>query len=91
MVYTVGVHGTPTMTQFIQHTTNPRTVDVFVAFFLPNDHRHWIPNGGEEVECVVDAEDFDDDPIACMSEAAERWCEQTHGKGSFWSIILDCE
>ena len=79
------------MTTFIQHTTNPRTVDVFVSFFLPTDARHWIPNGVQEVECIVDAEDFDDDPIACMSEAAERWCEQTHGEGSFWSIILDCE
>tara|TARA_B100002019_G_scaffold43087_1_gene36112 strand:- start:106 stop:345 length:240 start_codon:yes stop_codon:yes gene_type:complete len=79
------------MTQFIQHTTNPRMVDVFVAFFLPNDHLHWIPNGGEQVECIVDAEDFDDDPIQCMTEAAERWCEQTQGPGRFWSIVLDCE
>jgi len=79
------------MTQFIQHTTNPTIVDVCVAFFLPTDARHWIPNGTETVKCVVDAEDFDDDPIACMSEAAERWCDQTHGKGSFCTIILDCE
>lgn len=91
MVYTVGVHGTPTMTQFIQHTTNPTIVEVCVAFFLPTDARHWIPNGTETVDCIVDADDMDDDPVACMAEAAERWCEQTHGKGSFWSIILDCE
>jgi hypothetical protein len=76
---------------FLQHTTNPTMVEVCVAFFLPTDARHWIPNGTAHVDCVVDADDMADDPVACMAEAAERWCDQTHGVGSFWSIIVGDE
>ena len=76
---------------FLQHTTNPTMVEVCVAFFLPTDARHWIPNGTEIVDCIVDAEDLADDPISTMDAAGQAWCDQTHGVGSFWSIIVGDE
>ena len=74
---------------FIQHTTNPTIVEVCVSFFLPTDARHWIPNGVAHVDCVVDADDLEDDWIVTLEEAAEAWCEQTHGKGSFSQVIIE--
>ena len=79
------------MTQFIQHTTNPTTVEVCVMYFAPGDARHWIPSGTEHVECIVDKEDLADDPIVAMSDAGERWCEQVHGPGAFFSVVLGDE
>ena len=64
-------------------------VEVCVAFFRPTDARHWIPNGTAWVTLEVDALDLEDDESATLEHAAEQWCEQTHGKGSFWGLIWE--
>jgi hypothetical protein len=63
------------MPSFIQATTNPTTVEVGVEFFLPTDSLHWIPNGFEMVEFVVDADELEDDRSVTLSEIAEQFCE----------------
>ena len=63
--------------------------DVCVAFFLPTDAPHWIPNGTAWVDLTVNAEDLEDDYVETLKVAAEAWCEQTHGIGSFWDVILE--
>ena len=79
------------MTTFVQHTTNPMWAEVFVMFFKDNDARHWVPSGDETINVVVDSVEYDEDPTATLEAAAERWCDHTHGKGSFWSIVTDDE
>ena len=79
------------MTTFVQHTTNPMWAEVFVMFFKDNDARHWVPSGDETINVVVDAVEFDEDPTATLEAAATAWCEENHGKGSFWSIVTDDE
>ena len=79
------------MTTFVQHTTNPMWAEVFVMFFKDNDSRHWIPSGDETINVVVDSVEFDEDPTATLEAAAERWCDENHGKGSFWSIVTEDE
>ena len=74
---------------FVQHTTNPTMVEVCVSFFLPTDARHWIPNGTETVDCVVDAVELSEDPLGTMDAAEQAWSDQTHGIGSFWGIIVE--
>lgn len=69
------------------------TVSIGVEFFLPTDAKHWIPNGFQVVDLQIDSETADDandddwwDALTC---AAEAWCEQTHGIGSFSQIIAE--
>lgn len=62
--------------------------EIGIEFFLPTDARHWIPNGFTVVDLEVDAELFDDDAYVAIDEAAEAWCEQHHGKGSFSQVIM---
>ena len=69
------------------------TVEVGIEFFLPTDARHWIPNGFANVKVQVDAEVAADGSDAdwhdAIEAAAEAWCEQTHGKGSFSQVIME--
>ena len=74
---------------FVQHTTNPTTVDVCVSFFAPGDARHWIPSGTTDVTLTVDAIELEEDFFATAESAAERWCEAEHGRGSFWGCIWE--
>lgn len=62
------------MPTFIQHTTNPTTVEVGVEFFLPTDAKHWIPNGFDMVEFVVDSTELEEDRNATLEQVAEAWC-----------------
>jgi hypothetical protein len=67
--------------------------EVGVNFFLPTDAKHWIPNGFATVDLEIDSEivsDADDSDFwDAIREAAEQWCEQTHGKGSFWDVVME--
>lgn len=66
------------------------TETVCVAYFLPTDARHWIPNGTATVNLTIPAEWADCDRWEIedlLTESAESWCESTHGKGSFWGVI----
>jgi hypothetical protein len=74
-------------TTFVQHTTNPIQVEVSVAFFTPSDARRGQPFGSATVNLTVDADDLADDHWVTIDNAAEAWCEATHGKGSFWGVI----
>lgn len=62
------------MPTFIQHTTNPTTVEVGVEFFLPTDAKYWIPNGFDMVEFVVDSNELEEDRDATLEKVAEEWC-----------------
>ena len=73
--------------------TATSTVNVGIEFFLPTDSRHWIPNGFANVDLEIDAETAADanesDWYDAIEFAAESWCEQTHGKGSFSQVIME--
>ena len=70
-------------------TATTTTVEVGIEFFLPTDARHWIPNGFATVDLEVDSALLDDDFWVTIDEAAEKWCEQNHGKGSFSQVIME--
>ena len=69
------------------------TVNVCVTFFLPTDARHWIPNGVANVDLQVDAEIASfadqDEWYEAIEDAAEAWCDATHGVGSFAQVIWE--
>lgn len=73
-------------------TATTTTVEVCVVYFLPTDARHWIPNGTAFPKLTVPEEwmDLDQDEWEEMiRESAEAWCEETHGKGSFWGVVFE--
>lgn len=73
--------------------SNSTVREVGVEFFLPSDARHWIPNGFATVDLEIDSEIAEDgtesDWWTAIQEAAEDWCEKTHGKGSFSQVIME--
>lgn len=80
------VKGTQPMQTLIQHTTNPKEIEIGVEFFLPTDAPHWIPNGFETISVIVDSEDHDDDPIVVEDEIAEKWCKS---QGVVFSQVIN--
>jgi hypothetical protein len=53
-----------------------------VAYFLPTDARHWIPNGTAEIT-VPDCNDPE------INEIAESICNSLYGEGSFAMICWE--
>ena len=63
------------MTTFTQATTNPTTIEVGIEYYMHTDALHWIPNGFQMVNCVVDADELEDDRYATLDEVAEQFCK----------------
>ena len=65
------------------------TVTACVVYYLPTDARHWIPNGTAEVTVEVDSDTADSEWFDEIEQAAEQWCEEVHGKGSFFQVVWE--
>ena len=74
------------MQTVIQHTTNPREIEIGVEFFLPTDAQHWIPNGFKTLSVIVDSDDHDDDSVIVEDEIAEAWCKS---QGVVFSQVIN--
>jgi hypothetical protein len=74
------------MQTIIQHTTNPKEIEIGIEFFLPTDAPHWIPNGFETISVIVDSEEHDDDPVIVEDEIAEAWCKS---QGVVFSQVIN--
>ena len=65
------------------------TVTACVVYYLPTDARHWIPNGTAFHDVEVDSETADSEWFDEIEQAAEKWCEEVHGKGSFFQVVWE--
>ena len=74
------------MQTVIQHTTNPKEIEIGVEFFLPTDAQHWIPNGFKTLSVIVDSDDHDDDSVIVEDEIAEAWCKS---QGVVFSQVIN--
>ena len=76
------------MTTFIQATTNPTTIEVAIEYYLPTDALHWIPNGFQVVDCIVDADELEDDRYVTIDEVAEQFCKSI---GVVFSQVIESD
>ena len=65
------------------------TVETGIAYHLPTDARHWIPNGFVTVNLEVDAAALADDFYGTLDEAAEAWADANLGAGAFFQIVME--
>ena len=76
------------MTIFTQATTNPTIVEVAIEYYLHTDAPHWIPNGFQVVDCIVDADELEDDLYATIDEVAEQFCKSI---GVVFSQVIESD